>query len=54
MGSGALLGRAFALLVLKAEGFLQPEYEPYWIRRLSRRFREHFAKAAATETKFSN
>jgi hypothetical protein len=35
----------FATEVLRAEGFI-PEYEKQWMRKLARRFEEHFGKSS--------
>lgn len=40
--------REFATAVLRSEGFLQPDYEVVWMRRLSQRFKQHFGKAAVS------
>ena len=40
--------REFATAVLRSEGFLQPDYEVVWMRRLSQRFKQHFGKAVVS------
>jgi len=40
-----LSAREFAIEVLQAEGFPRPEYEVFWMRRLSQRFKQHFGAA---------
>jgi hypothetical protein len=46
--------REFATAVLRSEGFLQPEYEVVWMRRLSQRFEQHFGTAAVSASETSN
>ena len=43
--SSRLEAGEFAIDVLRAEGFEQPEHESQWIRRIKARFVEHFGRS---------
>ena len=46
--------REFAIAVLRADGFDQPDVEIEWIRRLTGRFIEQFGMDAVSEDQFSD
>ena len=52
--SSHLEAREFALKVLLADGFPDPEHETEWVRRISARFREYFGASVVQAKDFTS